>query len=613
MLDAKEVVDKLRDQQRRHNSRDARWESLRSARRGDLTDIAPEMFSEEFPKPIIANFIDTVARDMAEMIAPLPAFQCASGTMQSDAARKFADKRTKIVQNYIVTSKLERQMLEGADHFGTYACGVFYLEPDFECSMPRICMEDPIGGYADIDRWGRLRRYWKRLYAEAHEIASLYPEYMTQIEDARAKDTPYGGGNMVEIVRYCDKDQIALVLIAKNPTMLVSIPNPLGEPPVVLARRPWLHREEFKGQFDDAVWIQIARDVLARLNLESVEKSVQAPLAMPNDVQEFAMGPDAIIRTNSPEKVRRVGLELPQGAFAESQVLMDELRIGTRYPEARSGVSGASIITGRGTESLLGGFDSQVKAAQMAFRDALTDVIRLCFKMDEKYWPNKVKQISGQANGTPYRFSYTPKTDINGAHDVDVEYGFAAGMDPNRATVLLLQLRAEKVFSRDYLTRQLPFGINVQEETSKVDVEEIRESIKQGIAGFVQSIPALAQQGMDPSGPVLKAAMIVKGIQKGDSIEDVVMAAFAPTPPPPTAAPPGGPGSPMGTPGGPGGPGGPPGVGGGLNPSGLMAGVPPGQAGSAPGGRPDIMTMLAGLSGGGNPQMSATTSRKRRF
>lgn len=612
MLNAKEVTDKLREQQRRNNARDARWSSLRSARMGDLTEIAPEMFSEDFPKPIVANFIDTVARDMAEMIAPLPAFQCASATMQSDAARKFADTRTKIVQNYIAKSKLERQMLEGADHFGTYACAVFYLEPDFDEKLPRICMEDPIGGYADIDRWGRLRAYWKRYYAEAHELAVLYPEYYEQIEVA-AKNTAYQGGTHCEIIRYCDADQIALVLLSKEPQMLVSIRNPLGEPPVVLARRPWLHREEYKGQFDDAVWIQIARDCLARLNLESVEKSVQAPLAMPTDVQEFAMGPDAIIRTATPEKVKRVGLDLPQGAFAESQVLMQELRIGTRYPEARSGNSDASIITGKGVSALLGGFDSQVKAAQLAFKDAFGDVVRLCFLMDEKYWPNSSKQITGQANGTPYSTTYTPSKHIKGDHTCDIEYGFASGMDPNRATVMLLQLRAEKVFSRDYLTRQLPFGINVHEEQSKVDVEDMREYIKQGIAGYVQSIPALAQQGMDPSGPVLKAAMIVRGIQKGDSIEDVVMAAFAPTPPPqappPPEAPGGAPGAPPGGPMGPGGPGGD----GGLNPSGLMQGVAPGQAGMAPGGRPDLTTMLAGLTGGGKAQMSASVSRKRSY
>jgi hypothetical protein len=76
-------------------------------------------------------------------------------------------------------------------------------------------------------------------------------------------------------------------------------------------------------------------------------------------------------------KVRRVRLELPNAAFGESQILLDELRQGARYPEARTGGVDASIITGRGVQALLGGFDSQVKAAQMSFRDAFVDVVRL--------------------------------------------------------------------------------------------------------------------------------------------------------------------------------------------------------------------------------------------
>lgn len=616
MLDAKTIVDHLRDQQMRYAERDQRWDNVKSVRMGDLNRIAPDEVVDAWPKPIIANFVDTVARDMAELIAPLPAFQCSSATMQSDTARKFADRRTKIVQNYIAQSRLDRQMLEGADHFNTYGICVLYLEPDFEDKLPRICIEDPMGGYADFDRFGRLRSYVKRFYQDAKSLANLFPEFATQIADCADEMSLPGASNMCEVIRYCDPKQIALILLSKEPVTLVSSTNPLGETPIVLARRPWLHKEISKGQFDDSVWIQVARDCLAKLNLQAVQKSVEAPLAVPPDLQEFAIGPDAIIRTQSPEKVRRVGLELPQGAFAESGVLMEELRTGTRYPAARTGGVDASIITGKGVQALLGGFDSQVKAAQLAFRDAFEEVARLAFKMDETYWPSVERNIRGQANGTPYEFTYRSNRDVKGDHSCDVQYGFASGMDPNRAVVMLLQLRAEKAFSRDFFTRQLPFAINVTEEQSKVDVEESREALKQGIYGYVQSIPALAQQGMmDPAEPMMKVAAIIKGLQKGDAIEDVVVKVFAP-PPSPEAPPSGGPADMAGAvgPGGPGpGGGGPGGPGGGLTPSGLMEGVPAGQAGQPPGGRPDLSVMLNQLTGQGGAQMSSMTMKRRRI
>jgi len=97
---------------------------------------------------------------------------------------------------------------------------------------------------------------------------------------------------------------------------------------------------------------------MALLGLEAAEKSVQAPLALPNDVQTMSFGPDAIIRSASPEKIRHVGLELPQGAFAESELLQQEMRIGSRYPEGRSGSIDASVVTGQGVQALMGGFDT---------------------------------------------------------------------------------------------------------------------------------------------------------------------------------------------------------------------------------------------------------------
>lgn len=62
----------------------------------------------------------------------------------------------------------------------------------------------------------------------------------------------------------------------------------------------------------------------------------------------------------------------------------------------------------------------------------------MCFELDEKLWPNTVKQIRGTANGTPFEETYRPRKDIAGNHQVDVTFGFAAGMDPNRALVFLL-------------------------------------------------------------------------------------------------------------------------------------------------------------------------------
>ena len=80
-------VRKLRD---RFHTRDSRYSDLMAIRQGDIQQVFPGAFSEEYPKPMVANFIDVAARDVAEVIAPLPAFNCDTTDSISDRARKRA-------------------------------------------------------------------------------------------------------------------------------------------------------------------------------------------------------------------------------------------------------------------------------------------------------------------------------------------------------------------------------------------------------------------------------------------------------------------------------------------------------------------------------------------
>jgi hypothetical protein len=341
--------------------------------------------------------------------------------------------------------------------------------------------------------------------------------------------------------------------------------------------------------------------------MEAAELSVESPLALPLDVQEFSVGPHATLRSNNPEKIRRVGIDMPQGAFVEAQALDQELRTGARYPGTRTGQSPASsIVTGQAVNALEGGFDSQIKAAQDIFQSTLGEVVRKCFKMDEMYWPNVEKSIRGNADGVPYEMKWRPSRDINGDHSVDVTYGFAMGLDPNRSLVFLLQLLGGRLVSKDMVRRQFPFGVDVTQEEQRIEIEDLRDALVQSVAAYAQSIPALAQQGMDPSEPLTRINEIIKGRQKGKALEEIISDVFAPKPPPGSqpAAPSGPGGAGPVSPGGPQGPGGMAGVEGSLPP-----GVAPGQAQMGPGGQPDLMTMLAGLNSGGGPTTNVNVKR----
>jgi hypothetical protein len=296
---------------------------------------------------------------------------------------------------------------------------------------------------------------------------------------------------------------------------------------VAIARRPGIEPDDPRGQFDDVLWVQLTRARFSILAMEAAEKSVQAPLVVPNDIQEFPVGPDSIIRTNNPAGVRRVALELPTGAFTEQQVLQNEMRMGARYPEGRSGVMDASIITGQGVQALLGGFDTQIKAGQQILSETMEQVASLCLEMDEKLFPGE-KTSNGVHQGSSYEIKYNPEKDIKGNYAVAVRYGLMAGLDPSRALIFSLQALQANLVSREFIMQELPWSMNILEERKRIDIEKMRDTLTQSVSAIATAIPQLAAQGQNPLPIVEKISQVIMNRKNGDAIEDAVANAFKP-------------------------------------------------------------------------------------
>ncbi len=584
MLTPKEVNAKLGRLQTKFASRDQRMRDVLSVRQGDLSKVYPSMFSEDYPKPLVANFIDVAARDLAEAMAPLPSFNCSAANMVSDSARKAADTRTRIANFYASLSELQLQMYEGADWYNTYGMMVGLVEMDYDSNNPRLRLLNPWGVYPEMDRFGRTISLTQVINIDSESLAAQYPEFADQI---LAKNNYQQGSPYISMIRYHDADQDLIFLPERKNLTLARTPNPIGKCLAKVAIRPSLDGQA-RGQFDDVLSVQLARARFAILQIQAAEKSIQAPIAIPQDVQELALGPDSIMRSAQPQNIRRVSLDLPPGLFAESGALERELRLGARYPESRSGNINASVITGRGVQELQAGFDTQIKSAQAQFARMFSDLLGLCFEIDEKLFPNVQKVIKGSEDGTPYVLKYTPSRDIKGEYGVDVRYGIMSGMDPSRAIIALLQMRSDKLVSRDYVRREIPMDLNVSQEEQRVDIEEMRDALRVSVAQYAQAIPALAAQGQDPSEIVSRIAAVIQGRQKGLSLESVVEKAFAP-PPAPEMPPqmPGMPGAEQMLPA----------AGAASAPASQQPPNPQGGMAPAAGQKPDIASLLAGITG----------------
>lgn len=587
----------------RYANRDTRNAEVQAVRRGNFESIAPDLFNDEFKRPIVANMIDTAARDAAAVMAPLPAFNCSATSGLSEKAKEFADKRTKIARNYLEKSNLQLHMLTGADQYNSYGLLVLCVEPDFEMNMPRISVEDAVGAYPVWNSKGHTVEFARVYMRDWFSLCADYPEV------ARAKNNYPGGvlqGNKVEVVKYVSKDRILVYLPQMGDYVLEDMANPLGECYYHAVQRPGLD-DEIRGAYDDVIWVQLARHRIQMLLMEGVEKSVRAPLVVPNDVNEIPMGPDAVIYTQQgAQSVGRARLDMPNQAFGAVEQLKGEQQIGSMSPESRSGSVDASVITGRGLQQLLGGFNSQISVAQTVFKYAFKRAIELAFKMDEKIFGNITKEIRGNDSGVPYAMKYKASKDVNGDYTIDISYGFAAGLEPNRALVFLLQADGAELVSKDYIRRALPVDLNAVEEERKIAVEQSRRSLLQAMSAYSQSIPQLAAAGQDPSMVIAQQAAFIKSLLDGRSVEDAAEKALAPKPQPAAPGQPPGVSSPgdAALPSGPGDGSAP----GGFSGTGLPQGLQPNIATEGQGGRPDLSQMFAGFNQNG-PQLSAGISR----
>jgi hypothetical protein len=580
-LSMEQVAARVQALRYRNNERDQRNLDVLAVRKGKIAEVYPDFFPDGVDANVVANFIDIVARDLSEVMAPLPAVNCSAANQVSDRARSFADKRTRIASNYFQNSDLAVQMYSGADWYLTYGFVPFVIELDDEAKLPRIRVENPIGAYPEFDRYGRCVAFAKRYTLTLGELVSQFPEYERELLGGFGYKQDLN--HQVEMIRYYDKDQSIIYLPSKGNLVLSKAANPLGKMMIIVARKPSIDGE-LRGQFDDVLGIQLLRNRFALLAMEAAEKSVQAPIVLPQDVQELQLGGDAVIRTSNPAGVRRVELSIPQGAFTEQQILNQELRTGTRYPESRTGNVNASIVTGQGVQALMGAFDTQVKSAQAIFAAALRDVISLCFEVDEVIYPEE-KTIRGVDSGSPYEITYKPTKDIKSDYSADVRYGMLAGLNPAQGLIFMLQALGGKLISKDMAMRELPFTVNVSQELEKIEIEDMRSALLGSLTAYTQAIPQMATQGQDASEVVRKIAAVIKARQKGQALEDAIEATFAPEPQPVPPA-----GVPQAV----------------EQPSPAPEGAPAG--GTLPPEQPqDIQSLLSSLTSGGNATARVTT------
>lgn len=597
-------VERVRQDNAVRDHRMAKMAAVLSNRAGEvLKDILPD----DYPEPIVENTIRSAAEDLAYMIGVLPTLSAAGLSPLDESKRSRADKLSKIIGALAYESSIGNRLPFAALQQVAYGFSPFRVEPMFDEHRPHVSVDSAIGAYYQRDRFRRMVMYFRASRLKARELAGLYPEMAGQI----LRPGLYGGWDRseetLEIVRFWDDDVELLFVPKRDNLVLERLENRLGRVPVRIA-----DGEPTDGpaspSMNDALWVMAAKAELALLTLEAANKAVQAPLAVPTDVETFELGADSVIRTNSPRDVGRVTLDIPNASFLQVSALDEELKRASHYPDVRAGMTDASVVTGRGVQALMGGFDQRVRAYQSNLGEALADIMSMALEMDKTYFGSQQRKTYASMNGTSYEVTYTPNRDIYST-GVSAEYGVMAGMDPNRALVWSLQALGAGLVSSRWAMENLPVAMNIGEELKTIDVESLRKASMAAVQSYAQAIPQLAASGQDVTTPIRQIVQIIDARKKGVQIEDAMAEAFKPPEPSPEeqaamqAQQMGGmPGQEMGMPGQ---------MGGMPGQEMAMAGAGGGPNIEMPYQPPSQAQLLAQLSGSGEPRTSVRTVRTR--
>ena len=584
MRTARQIADRVQVIRARNAKRDRDYMKLIAIRKGDYESVAPGLFNtSDFDRPLVANLIDTTARDIAEVMAPLPSFNSTAQNLSNNAEVERQSLRGQMANCYVQNSRLQDQMFAGADRYGSFGFMAYIVEPDFADDMPVIRVGEVPTAHYTQDYRGRTKEYFEVYRCPIEQLCADYPDSEPAL---RARYPRHSGSEdtTCEVVRYYDDDVTSLILLDPN-MVLDSVPNRIGRCPVRIVARPQVTGET-RGQFDDVIWVQIARALVQMYTMDALEQSVHAPIAMPDDVQEFEIGPFTTIQSKTPQGIGRVNLNLTPGLFPEQQILAQEQRTGSRYPEGRSGSIDASIITGQGVQALMGTFDTQVQTFQRLNQSALEDVIEMAFRMDEAYFGDVKKTRRIKDNGSPASFTYVPAKDIAGNYTIDVTYGAIAGLDPNRGLVFVLQALAGGLIAKSTARKTLPVDLNIEQEERQIQLEQIDASVAATLAMLPQAIPQLAAMGQDPREVAMQTVKIRQLVAKGKSVAEAMEEVFVPKE---TEQPP-------------------------VDPiqaamEQAQQGAPDALPGQGTGGASDMLMSLAGMSPSGRPNLQSNVSR----
>ncbi|MDX1744488.1 MAG: hypothetical protein R3324_01005 [Halobacteriales archaeon] len=459
------------------------------------------------------------------------------GYKDSDAAKRNAELRQRIVESYDNACRLELQLPQAGRWAAGYGFFVWIVKDALDRDGSRYPygeLRDPFSCYPG--QWGvdQQPEELAVLYRiQPDRLARIYPEIESTLRQKYPRvaggillTSMVGGpgswanqsGEGVLVAEYYHPEGTHVVLPEFQ--MRVSYaPNPIAPRNRFVVGKRFAF-DKLTGHYDHAVGLLAMLAKLDILQYIHTEDNVMAETNVFGDSidgSKYRRGRRAVNRFTQGTRVEKPQSGVDFRHFQMVDRIERRFRIGASYPVTDDGESPMSFVTGRGLANLRGDVDLEIKEYQKVLRYAIEDLDAARLMWDEKRNAGVQRGLVGFREGKAYAEKYEPGRDINGRYVTRRIYGVMAGWDEPQKIVTGLQLLQAGVIDLETMQENLD-GLDNQ---TRVNDRRRRQRAEDAMLAMLEQAVA------DPSVPpqekaVAKLALrdIKKNPEKFDEIID---------------------------------------------------------------------------------------------
>jgi hypothetical protein len=482
-----------------------------------------------------ANMMASGVERLAQKVGVIPTLKMPYGVRDSDAERKRAEKRERIVEGWDRLSRVRMQFPQVGRWLPGYSYTAWVIRPRQDKVTrqlwPHLALRDPFDtwpGFFGAEQQPHEVGFRRNVPISALE--ATYPEipwaaYAARRNKGEASVTGFdstweGANGGVQIIEYLDESG-SYVCAPEFDVVADYIPNICDTGPMFWVASRFSFDKRIS-QYHHTIGLVA---MMAKMNVLALIASEDSTFRETNIIGDmegntYERGRFAINFFEPGTRIEKPTGENNTQLFQQIDRLERQLRIGAAYDQGSDSLAArGGFITGRGQQELRDPIEANIGEYQRIISDAMEELDTRRLEWEEKHEGSKRKRvfyIDGSKQGEE---TYVPSVDIGGSYRSRRVYGMMATWDDNSKIVAGLQLLQGGII--DTLTMQENLdGLD--------DVAKINQRINQdrAKADLFAALEQRAAQG-DPQA----AMVLVEILDKPDQTVTILKKFFTPQEP----------------------------------------------------------------------------------